>query len=99
ELAELLNAPVIDDAGRMNFPNRHPLNQSFARRGLVAGADLVLGLEVTSLYSIANTSRQQLVEDARQVLKPGAKLISIGADGLLTKGNFLDMGRYQPVDL
>lgn len=99
ELAELLQAPVIDDAGRMNFPNRHPLNQSFARRGLVAGADVVLGLEVTSLYSIANTSRQQLVEDTRQVLKPGAKLISIGADGLLTKGNFLDMGRYQPVDL
>jgi acetolactate synthase-1/2/3 large subunit len=99
ELAELLQAAVIDDAGRMNFPNRHPLNQSFTRRGLVAGADVVLGLEVTSLYSIANTSRQQLVEDTRQVLKPGAKLISIGADGLLTKGNFLDMGRYQPVDL
>jgi acetolactate synthase-1/2/3 large subunit len=99
ELAELLQAAVIDDAGRMNFPNRHPLNQSFARRGLVARADVVLGLEVTSLYGIANTSRQQLVEDTRQVLKPGAKLISIGADGLLTKGNFLDMGRYQPVDL
>ena len=99
ELAELLQAPVIDDGGRMNFPNRHPLNLSFARGGIIAGADVVLGLEVTSLYSFANTSREQLVEDSRQILKPGAKLISIGADGLLTKGNFLDMGRYQPVDL
>ena len=99
ELAELLQAPVIDDGGRMNFPNRHPLNLSFARGGIIAGADVVLGLEVTSLYRFANTSREQLVEDSRQILKPGAKLISIGADGLLTKGNFLDMGRYQPVDL
>ena len=34
ELAETLQAPVIDQAGRMNFPTRHPLNQtSRARRG------------------------------------------------------------------
>src|SRR6185295_10700090 len=28
ELAEILQAPVIDQGGRMNFPSRHPLNQS-----------------------------------------------------------------------
>src|SRR5579871_5252173 len=26
ELAETLQAPVINQAGRMNFPSRHPLN-------------------------------------------------------------------------
>ena len=40
ELAELLQAPVIDDFGRMNFPARHPLNQSFSRHRLVANADV-----------------------------------------------------------
>ena len=34
ELAETLQCAVIDNAGRMNFPSRHPLNQSF-RRGPV----------------------------------------------------------------
>ena len=28
ELAETLQAPVIDQGGRMNFPTRHPLNQT-----------------------------------------------------------------------
>ena len=32
ELAETLQAPVIDQAGRMNFPSRHPLNQFGATR-------------------------------------------------------------------
>ena len=34
ELAETLQAPVVDRNGRMNFPTRHPLNQTErARRG------------------------------------------------------------------
>ena len=28
QLAELLQAPVVDQAGRMNFPNTHHLSQS-----------------------------------------------------------------------
>ena len=31
ELAETLQAPVVDQGGRMNFPSRHPLNQSEQR--------------------------------------------------------------------
>ena len=31
ELAETLQAPVVDQGGRMNFPSRHPLNQSAMR--------------------------------------------------------------------
>ena len=30
ELAEALQCAVVDNAGRMNFPSRHPLNQSFS---------------------------------------------------------------------
>src|SRR6516225_5821392 len=31
ELAETLQCAVVDNVGRMNFPSRHPLNQSFRR--------------------------------------------------------------------
>src|SRR6185436_6684615 len=50
ELAETVQATVIDRKFRMNFPNRHPLfNPAAAPPDLsrvVAGADAVLGLEV-----------------------------------------------------
>ena len=85
EFAELLQIPVIDEYGRMNFPTRHPLYQSFASEGLAANADVILGLEVSSLYDTAQTSK--------------AKIITIGADALLTKGNYQDIGRYQAADL
>ena len=49
ELAEALQAPVIDQGGRMNFPTRHPLNQTDRARALVAGADVILGLELDGL--------------------------------------------------
>ena len=45
ELAETLQAPVIDQAGRMNFPSRHPLNQTERRGAVIANADVILGLE------------------------------------------------------
>src|SRR5258705_1389840 len=41
ELAETLQAPVIDQGGRMNFPSRHPLNQSNGGRQLGPNADRV----------------------------------------------------------
>ncbi len=44
ELAELLQAPVVDQGGRMNFPTRHPLNQSGRARGLISQADVIVGL-------------------------------------------------------
>ena len=39
DLAETLQCGVIDNVGRMNFPSRHPLNQSF-RRGIISQADV-----------------------------------------------------------
>lgn len=48
-LAELLGAPVIDIGGRMNFPWRHPLNQSSNRGAATRGADVALALEVQDI--------------------------------------------------
>ena len=36
ELAETLQAAVIDKGGRMNFPSRHPLNQSERANAVIA---------------------------------------------------------------
>ena len=50
ELAELLQAPVVDQGGRLNFPSRHPLNHSDGARALIANADVILGLELTDFW-------------------------------------------------
>ena len=49
ELAELLGAAVLDIGGRMNFPWRHPLNQSHNRGAAMSDADVVLALEVQDI--------------------------------------------------
>ena len=99
ELAETLQAPVVDQNGRMNFPSRHPLNQSHASRQLVSNADVVLGLELTDFWGNTNASRDALYRSSRSLLKPGTKLISITANDLFTKGNYQDFQRYPEVDV
>ena len=49
DLAETLRCGVIDYAGRMNFPSRHPLNQSF-RRAMIGQADVILAIEMNDLW-------------------------------------------------
>src|SRR5437773_825887 len=58
ELAELLQAAVVDTIQRMNFPSRHPLNQNDSA---LRNADVVLALEHPLL------SRQALKPDAKLV--------------------------------
>src|SRR3984957_14633803 len=82
ELAETLQSPVVDLGGRMNFPTRHPLNQSDRHRALVADADVVLGLEVADLFGALNNFRDQIERTTRSITKPNAKLISINANDL-----------------
>ena len=99
ELAETLNAPVVDQRGRMNMPNSHYLNQSGRRGGLIAQADVVLGLELTDFWNTVNkfiNNEEGLREPA---IKPGTKLISIGAGDYYLKSNYQDFERFQPVDL
>ncbi|RPH58321.1 MAG: thiamine pyrophosphate-binding protein, partial [Acidobacteria bacterium] len=99
ELAEALHAPVVDQGGRMNFPSRHPLNQSGSARQLVAGADVILGLELTDFWGTVNAVRDSIVRTSRSLVRPGTKLISITALDLATKGNYQDFQRYPEVDL
>ncbi len=99
ELAETLQAPVIDQGGRMNFPSRHPLNQSAQSRSLIADADVILGLEVTDFWGTVNSFREQLHRSSELLTSPGAKLISITASDLYLKSNYQDFQRYTEVDL
>ena len=99
ELAETLQAPVIDQGGRMNFPSRHPLNHSNGGRALIANADVILGLELTDFWGTVDAFRDSLVRSSRSIIKPGTKLISINANDLYTKGNYQDFQRYPEVDI
>jgi thiamine pyrophosphate-dependent acetolactate synthase large subunit-like protein len=90
ELAEALQAPVVNQGGRMNFPSRHPLNQSANARQLVASADVIIGLELTDFWGTVNAARDSLVRTSRPITQPGTKLISITAVDLAAKGNYQD---------
>src|SRR6476619_2024793 len=50
-LAELLQAPVVSQAGRLNFPNTHHLA---GPPTLIRNADLVMGLEVSDFWNTVN---------------------------------------------
>jgi acetolactate synthase I/II/III large subunit len=99
ELAETLQAPVVDQGGRMNFPSRHPLNHSSGARQLVADADVILGLELTDFWGTVSAVRDGLTRTSRSIVKPGTKLVSITALDLATKGNYQDFQRYPEVDV
>jgi acetolactate synthase-1/2/3 large subunit len=99
ELAETLQVPVIDQAARMNFPTRHPLNQSSRRGAVVANADVIMGLEATDFWSAMNTMHDQVNRTTRSIAKSDVKLISITTGDLYTKANYQDFFRYTPVDL
>ena len=83
ELAETLQAPVIDRRGRMNFPSRHPLNQTESAGQLIAGADVILGLELFDFWGTVSAVRDALHRTSRSRIRQGTKLISITAPGSL----------------
>ncbi len=99
ELAETLQAAVIDQGSRLNFPSRHPLNQSQRSGAVIAEADVIVGLEVTDFWSTINALRDQLHRSVRRVAKPSAKLITITTGDLYIRSNYQDFRRMQEVDL
>src|SRR3974377_2444153 len=98
DLSETLQCGVIDIAGRMNFPSRHPLNQSF-RRALIGQADVILEIEMNDLVGAVNSFSDRIVRQARPAIKPGAKIITLGVRDLYLKSNYQDFSRWQDVDL
>jgi acetolactate synthase I/II/III large subunit len=99
DLAEALQAPVVSRPGRMNFPSRHPLNQTDRANALIREADVILGLEMADLSGNVNSFRDQMRRTSEPILKDGAKLISINSDDLFTKSNYQDFQRFPEVDL
>jgi thiamine pyrophosphate-dependent acetolactate synthase large subunit-like protein len=98
ELAGELQAPVVDQYSRLNFPNRHPLNQSHRSHAAIAEADLVLGLEVADFWGAVNTFSAK-DRTSRRIVKPGTKLVSISAGDLFTKANYQAFQRFTERDL
>src|SRR5580692_248718 len=97
-LAEALQCGVIDNAGRMNFPSRHPLNQSF-RRAMIGQADVILAMEMNDLWGTLTHFSDRIVRRSSSGIKSGAKLITLGVRDLYLKSNYQDFGRWQDVDL
>src|SRR3974390_428500 len=98
ELAEVLQCAVIANAGRMNFPSRHPLNMQF-RRAIIGQADVIVAMEVNELWGSLNSFSDRIVRSSRPNYKNGTKIVTLGSRDLYLKSNYQDFGRYQDVDL
>ena len=97
-LAEAVQCGVIDNAGRMNFPSRHPLNQSF-RRGLIGQADVIIAMEMNDLWGTLTHFSDRIERRSKPAYKKDTKIITLGTRDLFQKSNYQDFGRWQDVDL
>jgi thiamine pyrophosphate-dependent acetolactate synthase large subunit-like protein len=99
QLAELLQAPVVRQRARLNFPNSHYLGRPAS---VIAQADVILGLELTDYWDTVNKftdNNDHGVGSVTQRVRPGTKLISIGTQQFLTKSNYQEFQRFQSVDV
>jgi thiamine pyrophosphate-dependent acetolactate synthase large subunit-like protein len=99
ELAETLQAPVVDQAGRMNFPKTHHLSRPPT---VIGQADVIIGMELSDYWAtvnawIDNGEHGHGIQESR--IKQGTKLISINSVDLNTKANYQDFQRFQVVDV
>jgi acetolactate synthase-1/2/3 large subunit len=102
ELAEALQAPVIDQGGRMNMPNTHHLNHTARTAALISNADVVLGLELSDYWALVNAfvdNGHDNIGINESKVKPGTKLIGISSTPLVTKSNYQDFQRFQSLDV
>jgi acetolactate synthase I/II/III large subunit len=99
DLAETLQAAVIDPGIRMNFPSRHPLNQTERRRAVLSAADVVLGLECDDFWGTVNEYKDVLIRHSEPITKPGTKMITITAGDLFMHANYQDFQRLPEVDI
>src|SRR6185436_1263144 len=98
ELAESLQAPVVDLGGRMNFPMTHPLSHNEGRRALVREADVVLLLEVSDPWGQFN-SLSDPHKELRTLVRKDARVVNISMQDVFIRSNYQDFQRYLPVDL
>jgi acetolactate synthase I/II/III large subunit len=98
-LAEALNAPVVDQGGRLNMPTSHYLNQSGRGGALVGQADVILALELTDLWGTLNTFVDNGQGTRTSRLKPGTKVINLGVGDLYIRANYQDFQRFADADI
>jgi thiamine pyrophosphate-dependent acetolactate synthase large subunit-like protein len=100
QLAETLQARVIDQGSRMNFPRTHYLN---APPTAVSNADVILGLELSDFWATVNSYTDNGMNGGIGTngtrIKNGTKLISISSVELNTKANYQDFQRFQVIDV
>lgn len=99
ELADTLQAGVIDEGWRLNFPTRHPLNHSMQPRTALRWADVVLGLEPDDFFGAVHRLRGQLRVLAQPLTPPGAKFLRLGISPLTPKSNYQTAQRRLQLDL
>ena len=98
ELAEALNAPVVNQLGRMNFPTTHYLARTQDGRALVREADVILFLEVGDPWGQMN-SISDPHHQYRRVAKSDVKTIHVTLADQIMRSNYQDMQRFCPVDV
>jgi acetolactate synthase-1/2/3 large subunit len=99
ELAEALQAAVVDQGGRMNFPKTHYLNRP---PNVIGQADVIIGMELSDFWGVVNgfvDNGDGGIGFNESKIKPGTKLISINSVELITKSNYQDFQRFQVVDV
>ena len=99
QLAELLQAPVVRQRARLNFPTTHYLSRPAS---VIEQADVILGLELTDYWDTVNKFVDNNAEGVganSSRVKPGTKLISISTLQLITKSNYQEFQRFQSVDV
>jgi thiamine pyrophosphate-dependent acetolactate synthase large subunit-like protein len=99
QLAELLQAAVVDERNRMNMPNRHPLNHSQRGAAMVRQADVILALEPMDLYGTLNNVDDLIGRPAQPKVRAGAKVIVLGTTDTNIKPNMGEYERYQAADV
>jgi acetolactate synthase I/II/III large subunit len=99
ELAESLQAAVVDQGGRMNFPKTHYLNRP---PNVIPQADVIIGMELSDFWGVVNgyvDNGDNGIGFNETKIKAGTKLISINSVELITKSNYQDFQRFQVVDV
>ena len=99
QLAELLQAPVVRQRARLNFPTTNYLSRPAS---VIGQADVILGLELTDFWATVNKftdNNRDGVGSVTSRIKPGTRLISISAQALITKSNYQGFERFQSVDV
>ena len=97
-LAEMLSLPVVSGGDLYNFPSRHPLNATRAKRDLLREADVVLALDVYDLQQ-ALTGQDYRSRQLQHLPPPDARVIDISLRQLAVRSWTADYGGLHPTAL